>query len=111
VNEKVPLQLCRGIDERIRTSGNFDTGERERRIQPSILSNSPSAISICFDDSTRAACFRLRAVAEFREARMQDTRAGKGNREEEGGRDRSIASLHVSTAVETLPRPSLPFPA
>lgn len=66
-------------------------------MQLSIPFNSPSAIGICFGDSTRAACFRRRAAAEFWEARMQDARAGKriGKREEETVR------LHRSTAVET----------
>lgn len=80
-------------------------------MQLSIPFNSPSAISICFGDSTRAPCFRRRTVAEFREARMQDARAGKGNREE-GGRDRSIASFdrsgNSSTTQFAISRMTLP---
>lgn len=51
-------------------------------MQPSIPFNPPAAIGICFGDSTRAACFRRRAVAvEFRRpACKMHMWGGRGNR-------------------------------
>lgn len=81
---------------------------KKENADASIPFNSASAIGICFGDSTRAACFRRRAAAEFREARIQDAHA-RGKRI--GKREKETVRLHRSTAVETLPRPSSPFPA
>lgn len=73
-------------------------------MQPSIPFNSPSAIGICFGDSTRATCFRRRAAAEFREARMQDARARKG----EPGRGRKRPFDCIVRPQWKLFRKSLP---